>query len=98
MFQKRRHHGIHFVLSQNQVSHDHFFSAFALGHGEPTAKTKGSWQRVSGNVHVQITPRNVDLEDVRFVVAGLAHDLQDFLIVTGSFLRISECRDNSKAE
>src|SRR5439155_13237462 len=70
----------------------------ALGHGEPAAKTKRSRQRVSCNLHMQIIPWNVDLEDIRCVVPSFAHDLQDFLIVTRRFLRISECRDDNKAK
>src|SRR5439155_6542776 len=98
VFKQGRHYGIHLVLCQNQVSHHHFFSAIAFGHGEPATKTKRSRQRVSCNLHMQIVPWDVDLEDVRFVVATLAHDLQDFLIVTRSCLRISECRDDGKAK
>src|SRR5262249_51323393 len=47
---------------------------------------------------MQVIPWNVDLQDIRFVVARLAHYLQDFLVVARGFLRISEYRDDGKAE
>src|SRR5207247_2026166 len=48
VFKEGGHHRIHFVLSQNQISHHHFTAALAFGHGEPAAKTKGSRKRIHG--------------------------------------------------
>src|SRR5215813_1986529 len=96
MFKQGGHHRIHFVLSQNQIAHHHFFAAVTFGHSEPATKTKRSGQLVSRNGYVQVIPWNVDLEDVGFVVARLADDLHDSLIVTWRFLRNRNCGCGAK--
>ena len=46
----------------------------ALGKGKPSAEAERRRDWIVGNSNFQIVARDVDLEDVRFVVAGLSDE------------------------
>ncbi len=81
VFEERRHYRVDLFLQEDQVAHENFLASLDLGHGHPAAKTE--WRRggVSRNADVQIIPRHIDLEDIRFEVARAAQKLENFLIV-----------------
>ena len=87
VIEQSRHDWIHFVLGQNQVAHDDIVAAVPFGHGEPATKAKRSRDRIACNLDVQIIPRNVHLQYIRFVVTLLTDNLHDLLIVARNFLR-----------
>jgi hypothetical protein len=66
--QQSRHHRIHFVLRQNEVSHHDLFSTVTFGHRKPATKAKRGRRRVACNFNVQVITRNIHLQDIRFVV------------------------------
>src|SRR5262245_23929640 len=80
VIEERRHDWVDFVLEQHHISDHDVFTAVALCHGQPAteAEGRGGGHTIHGDLH--IVSRDVDLEDIRFVVPLLAERLQYLLV------------------
>ena len=84
--QERRHYRVHLILSQHKVAHHDVHTSVTLGHGQPAAESEGGGRGHAVDNHVQVLPRNVDLQDVCLEIPLFAQDLQHFLILGGHLL------------
>src|SRR5205085_2722200 len=77
---------IDLVLQQHEVPHHNVVAAVALGHRQPSSETKwrGRGDSVDGDLH--IVSRNVDFENLPFVIALLIDSSHDGLIIGLYFL------------
>ena len=79
--EQRRHDGIDLVFQQDKVSHHHVSAVVAFRQGEPSTKSERGWDWIIGDCDVLIVSWNVYFEHVLLVVARLADDLQNLLII-----------------
>src|ERR1051325_7692674 len=81
LLQQRGHYGIHLILKKDEVTHHHLISPRALSHRDPAAEAKRCRSRDSVNGYFEIIPRDVDLQNVGFIIALLIERLDDACIV-----------------
>src|SRR5215831_15618895 len=86
VFKEPRHDFIYLALRKDEITHDDVFATITFLHGEPTPESEGSRDSITGNLHFQVIPRNVHLQDIHFVVPLLTDDLQHLLVVARHLL------------
>ena len=92
VIKQRRHNRIHLILGKDQVAHHHIIASVTFRQGEPTSKAERGWNAVPCDLHMQVIPRNIHFQHIRFVVAGFADNLQNLLVIAGNLLRVGSGR------
>jgi hypothetical protein len=72
VLKERRHDLVYFAFGEYEITHDNVLTAITFLHCKPSPESEWSWDSISGNLHVQIIPRNVYFQHIRFIVALFA--------------------------
>src|SRR5258707_5806091 len=63
VIQQSGHDGVYFFLQEHQIAHHHVQTVSTLGERNPAAESKRRGRRETLDGHLQVTARDVDLEN-----------------------------------
>ena len=68
VIQERGHHRVHFFLQEHQITHHDVRTVGTLRQRNPAAESKRRGRRETLDGHLQVTARDVDLENARLEI------------------------------
>ena len=91
------HHRVDFVFGQHEVAH-HDVTVIAFSQRDPAAETEWRRRRYAVDAHVDVVPRNVDLEDAILVIAVARERFQHRGVLRRHFLCDRRLGKNERSE